>query len=78
MPIPPPHEDSDDVSVTNSEVESIMNHRWLKEAMRAPAFSEQEFSALSSMDAYTVRPTDLRIDMTCRFSKRRIRSYPRS
>ena len=38
MPVPPPQEDSDDVSVTNSEVESVMNHRRLKEAMRASAF----------------------------------------
>ena len=52
MPDPPPHEDSDDVSITNSEVESVMNHRRLKEATRALAFSEQEFTALSSVDAY--------------------------
>ena len=52
MPVPPPQEDSDDVSVTNSEVESVMNHRRLKEGMRAPAFSESEFTALSSVDAY--------------------------
>ena len=52
MPDPPPQEDSDDVSVMNSKVESMMNHRRLKEAMRAPAFSEQEFTALSSVDAY--------------------------
>ena len=51
-PVSPPQEDSDDVSVTNSEVESMMNHRRLKEAMWAPAFSEQEFTALSSVDAY--------------------------
>ena len=42
MPVLPPHEDSDDVSVTNSEVESIMNRRMLREAMCAPTFSEQE------------------------------------
>ena len=29
-PVPPPQEDSDDVSVTNSEVESVMNRRGLK------------------------------------------------
>ena len=52
MPVPPPQEDSDDVSVMNSEVESVMNHRRSKEAMRAPAFSEQEFAALSLVDAY--------------------------
>ena len=53
MPVPPPQEDSDDVPVTNSEVEIVMNHRRLKEAMRAPSFSKQEFAALSSIDAYT-------------------------
>ena len=52
MPVPPPQEDSDDVLVTNSEVESVMNHCRLKEAMCAPAFSKQEFAALSSVDAY--------------------------
>ena len=52
MPILPPQEDSDDVTVTNSEVESVMNHRRLKEAMRAPALSEQEFTTLSLKDAY--------------------------
>ena len=51
-PVPPPQVDSDDVSVTNSEVESVMNHRCLKEAMRTPALSEQEFTALNSTDAY--------------------------
>ena len=30
----------------------MMNHRRLKEAMRAPVFTEQEFTALSSVDAY--------------------------
>ena len=52
MPVPPPQEDSDDISVTNSEVESMTTRRRLKEAMRAPAFSEQEFAALSTVDAY--------------------------
>ena len=52
MPDPPPHEDSDDVSVMNSEVESVMNHHRLKEAMHAPVFTEQDFTALSSVDAY--------------------------
>ena len=40
------------MSVMNSEVESVMNHRRLKEAMHAPAFSEQEYTALSSVDPY--------------------------
>ena len=51
-PIPPPQEDSDDVSVTNSKVESMMNHHRLKEAIRAPALSGQEFTTLNSTDAY--------------------------
>ena len=52
MPVSPPQDDSDDVSVTNFEVESVMNHLRLKEVMRALAFSEQEFAAMSSVDAY--------------------------
>ena len=45
-------EDSDNVSVTNSEVESAMVHRRRKEAMRDPSFTEEAFNALSSADAY--------------------------
>jgi hypothetical protein len=45
-------EDSGGVSVTNSEVESVMSHRRRKAALRHSAFSEQEFNALSSVDAY--------------------------
>ena len=52
MPVQPPQEDSDDVSVMKFEVESVMNRRRLKEAMRASAYSEQEFAALSTVDAY--------------------------
>ena len=48
----PPHEDLDEVSITNSEVESAMNHHRLKETLRAPTFSEQEFTALSTVDVY--------------------------
>ena len=40
------------MSVTNSEVESAMNHRHLKEALRAPALTEPEFNALSTVGAY--------------------------
>ena len=29
-----------------------MNHRRLKETMHAPTFTEQEFTALSTVDAY--------------------------
>ena len=40
------------MSVTNSKVESAMNHRHLKEALRAPALTEQEFNAQSTVGAY--------------------------
>ena len=53
----------------NSEVESVMNHRRLKEAMQARIYSEQEFTALSSVDAY-IRATRGRIArVTQLFSK---------
>jgi hypothetical protein len=45
-------EDSDDVSVTNSEVESAMNHRRQKTAMRDPNFTKEAFNAFRSADAY--------------------------
>mgnify|MGYP005846245909 FL=1 len=45
-------EDLDNVFVTNSEVESAMNHQRRKEAMRDPSFTEEAFNALSSADAY--------------------------
>ena len=48
----PPAEDSDDVSVTNSEVESAMNHRCRGAVLRDPEFSEEAFNAFSSADAY--------------------------
>ena len=51
-PIPTPQEDSDDTLVSNSEVESVMNHRRLKDVIRALALSEQEFTALSLTDSY--------------------------
>ena len=47
-----PHQELDEVSVTNSEVESAMNHRHLKEALRTPALTEPEFTALSTVGAY--------------------------
>ena len=40
------------MSMTNSEVESEMNHRHLKEALRTPALTEPEFTALSTVGAY--------------------------
>ena len=45
-------EDSDDVSVTNSEVESAMNHRRRRAALHDPGFSEEAFNAFNSGDAY--------------------------
>lgn len=48
----PPTEDSDDVAVTNSEVESAMNHRHRRAVLQDPGFSEESFNAFSSADAY--------------------------
>ena len=73
-------EDSDNVSVTNSEVESAMNHRRRKEAMRDPSFTEEAFNALSFANAYIraardglTRAThqlskDMRVRTLCRFN----------
>ena len=69
MPVPPPQEDSDEVSVTNSKVESMMNRHRLKEAMCAPAFSEQEFAALSMVDAYFRAARDRLAGVILLFSK---------
>ena len=48
----PSVEDSDDVSVTNSEVESAMNHRHRGAILQDPCFSEESFNAFNSADAY--------------------------
>ena len=48
----PPAEESDDVSVTNSEVESAMNHRRRRAILQDPGFSEESFNAFNSVDAY--------------------------
>ena len=48
----PPAEDSDDVSVTKTEVESAMNHRCRRAILQDPGFSEESFNAFSSTDAY--------------------------
>ena len=48
----PPAEDSDDVSVTNSEVESAMNHRHRRAILQDPGFSEESFNAFNAADAY--------------------------
>ena len=47
-----PTEDPEDVSVTNSEVESMMNHRRWKESLFQATFTDQEFNAFNSVDAY--------------------------
>ena len=49
-----PHtEDSDRMSVTNSEVDCAMNDRRQRAALRDPGFSEEAFNAFNSGDAYT-------------------------
>ena len=48
----PSAEGSEDMSVTNSEVESAMNHRRRRAVLRDPYFSEEAFNAFSSADAY--------------------------
>ena len=44
--------DSDDVSVTNSKVESVMNHRCQRAALCDPSFTKDAFNAFNSADAY--------------------------
>ena len=44
--------DSDDVSVTNSEVESAMNHRRRSAVLRNTGFTKEAFNAFSSANAY--------------------------
>ena len=48
----PPAEDPDDVSVTNSEVESAMNHRHRRAILQDPGFLEESFNAFNSAHAY--------------------------
>ena len=57
------------MSITNSEVESAMNHRRLKEALRAPAFSEEEFTTLNTVEAYIQAARDGLTRVTRLFSK---------
>ena len=73
----PSMEDSDDMSVTNSEVESTMNHRRRKAALRDLNFSKEAFDAFGTADAYIraardglVRATDqhlkdMRVSLYC-------------
>ena len=48
----PSIEDLDDAYVTNTEVESAMNHRRRRAALRDPGFSKEAFDAFSLADAY--------------------------
>ena len=48
----PSAEESDDVPITNSEVESAMNHQRRRAALRDPGFLEEAFNAFNSGDAY--------------------------
>ena len=45
-------EGSENMSVTNSEVESAMNHRCWRAILRDPRFLEEAFNSFSSADAY--------------------------
>ena len=49
----PSAEDSDKVSATNSKVESAMNHRRRRAALRAPGGAEEAFTAVTSGVAYS-------------------------
>ena len=62
-------EDSDNVSITNSEVESAMGHRRQRAAMRDPHFTEEAFNALSSADAYIRAARDGVVGATHHLSK---------
>ena len=72
-------QDLDDVSVTNSEVSSAMNHRRRKEAMRDPSFTAEAFHALNSTDAYIRAARDRLAGATHQLSKdMRVRAFRRS
>ena len=69
-------EASDNVSITNSEVGSVMNHRRRKEAMRDPSFTEEAFNAFSSADAYIQAARDGLTGATHQLSKdMRVRTF---
>ena len=48
----PPTEDVDRLSATNSEVESVMNHRRRRTILRDACFSQEALNAFKSGDAY--------------------------
>ena len=50
-PDAPPTEDADGLSLTNSEVESAMNHRRRQGVLRDACFSPEAFDAFNSGDA---------------------------
>ena len=81
----PSPEDSDDMSITNSEVESAMNHRRCSAVLRDPKFSDEAFNAFSSGNAYIRAArdglrkatrqylTDVQVSFLC---QKRIAIYP--
>ena len=48
----PPTEDADRLSATNSEVESVMNHRRRRAVLHDDCFSPEAFDAFNSGEAY--------------------------
>ena len=84
-PVCPSAEGSDNMSVTNSEVESAMNHRRCRAVLRDPKFSDEAFNAFSSSEAYiraardglrkAMRQylTDVQVSFLC---QKRIAIYP--
>ena len=48
----PPTEDADGLSATNSEVESVMNHRRSRTVLRDACFSQEALDAFNTGDAY--------------------------
>ena len=54
----PSAEGSENMSVTNSEVESAMNHRRRRAVLQDPGFLEESFNAFNSADAYILAARD--------------------
>ena len=76
MPDCPLSEYLNNISVTNSKVESAMNHRRQRDAMRDPNFTEEAFNAFSSADAYIRAARDGLAGATYQLSKdMRVRLY---
>ena len=51
-PDPPPTEDMDRLSATNSEVESAMNHRRRRTVLRDACFFQEALDAFNTGDTY--------------------------